>query len=189
MSESRKGKPVILRLDALATSTQRDWLRTAGVATPRFREHAELLVQEIQQTWETQPASPLQQRFLRLRGRWRDGLNQHQAFYLVNVIADHERDQELQGERLPSWERLTELEPRLQDILEHAGRRPSGLPVFCRHQAWYGRDGIKVRFARLVGLGAEQPGLLTTAAAYQVAYQKIFSVIPECDANCPCQAE
>ena len=77
----------------------------------------------------------------------------------------------------------------MQDILEEAGRRPLGAPIFCRHQAWYSRDGIKVRFARLVGLGAEQPGLLTTAAAYQVAYLKILSVIPECDANCPCQAE
>ena len=44
MSENRKDRPIVLRLDSLATSAQRDWLRAAGVETPRFREHAELVV-------------------------------------------------------------------------------------------------------------------------------------------------
>src|SRR5437899_8245817 len=189
MSENRKGRPIVLRLDSLATSAQRDWLRAAGVETPRFREHAELVVQEIQLSWEGRPASPLQERFLRLRGRWRDELNQRQAFFLINVISDHERDQELQGDQLPSWERLVELEPRLQDLLHEAGRRPTAELPFCRYQAWYGRGGIKIRLARLVGLGAEQPGLLTTVAAYEVGYRRVFAAIPECDEDCSCQGE
>ena len=186
MSKGRDDRLIILRLDALATGEQRDWLRMAGVETPRFQEHAELVIQAIQESWESRGATPLQERFLRLRGHWQDGLTQRQAFFLVSTISDHERNTELQAGKPPSWERLVELEPRLLDLLHEGSRGSSAKGPFCRYETWYGRGGLKIRMAGLVGLGAEQPGLLTSVPAYQVAYETIFSVIPECDKNCGC---
>jgi hypothetical protein len=189
MSERKKTEPIILRLDSLATSGQRDWLRMAGVDTPRFREHAELLVEEIQESWQAKPATPLQQRFLRLRGHWRDGLTQREAFYLVSTLAEHERDNELQAGAAPAWERLVDLEPRLQELFDEACSPSITARPYCRMAAWYGPgpDGLKVRLARLVGLGAEQPGLLTSVEAYRVAYETVFAALPECDENCSCE--
>jgi hypothetical protein len=171
MSERRQTEPIILRLDSLATPEQRDWLRFAGVETPRFREHAELLVQEIEDAWQAKPATGLQEYFLRLRGHWREGLSQRQAFYLVGTIADHERGNELQAGVLPAWERLVELEPRLRDLYDEACAPSAGKRPFCR----------------LVGLGAEQPGLLTSVEAYRVGYETLFAALPECDENCSCE--
>jgi hypothetical protein len=189
MPERKKAQPIILRLDSLATSGQRDWLRMAGVDTPRFREHAELLVEEIQGDWQGKTATPLQERFLRLRGRWRDGLSQREAFYLVSTIADHERNSELEAGAAPSWERLVELEPRLQELFEEACSPPITARPYCRMASWYGPgpEALKVRLARLVGLGAEQPGLLTSVEAYRVAYETVFAALPECDENCCCE--
>jgi hypothetical protein len=189
MSKGNKGRPIILRLDSLSTTAQHNWLRLAGVVTPRFQEHAELLIEEIQETWETRPATPLQERFLRLRGHWREELTQRQAYFLVSTIADHERSQELEDGKQPAWERLAELEPRLQDLRREASWRAAARSPFCRFEAWYGRAGLKVRLSRLVGLGAEQPGLLNSVAAYQVVYETLFAALPECDEDCPCQRE
>jgi hypothetical protein len=189
MSERKKTEPIILRLDSLATLEQRDWLRLAGVETPRFREHAELLVQEIEAAWQAKPATGLQERFLRLRGHWREGLSQRQAFYLVGTIADHEKNNELQAGELPAWERLVELEPRLQELFDEACTPEVGKRPYCRLTTWYGRgkDGLKVRLAQLVGLGSEQPGLLTSVEAYRVGYETLFAALPECDENCSCE--
>jgi len=186
VSKGRDDRLIILRLDSLATGAQRDWLRMAGVETPRFQEHAELVIQEIQESWETRPATPLQERFLRLRGHWQNELTQRQAFFLVSTISDHERGTELQDDKPPSWHRLVELEPRLLDLLQEGSRGLSAKGPFCRYETWYGRGGLKIRMARLVGLGAEQPGLLTSVPAYQVAYETIFSAIPDCDEKCGC---
>jgi hypothetical protein len=79
-----------------------------------------------------------------------------------------------------------QLEPRLQDLFAEAER---GLPpgeAYCSELAWFGRGGLKARMCDLVGYGAEQPGLLATSRAYDVAYDTLIEALPDCDPGCLC---
>ena len=93
-------------------------------------------------------------------------------------------------ERL-TFERLTELEPRLKDLLAEARafhKDPN--PNFCANAVWYGYagPGLKERLCRLVGFTAEGGGALRTSAAYDLAYQTIYQALPDCRGRCACSA-
>jgi hypothetical protein len=183
--KARNSKLTFLKASAITTLEDFQWLRLAGLEAPRLREHAELVVQETRKTWETNRATPRQERFLRLRGQWQPGLTQKQAFDRIGTIADLEQ-QELGASKKPTWRRLVELEPRLQDLFAEAEREPPAGEVYCAAMAWYGWGGLKARMCDLVGNGAEQPGLLATSPAYDVAYDTLLEVLPDCDPECAC---
>lgn len=85
-------------------------------------------------------------------------------------------------------EKLFKFEPRLKDLFEEAGAvRPNG-PHFCANWVWVRR--IKPKLLSLIGWnrGYDDPGadrLLTTSAAYDLAYDAIYNELPNCR-NCGC---
>ena len=59
-----------------ASPAQRERLRELGVEPPdRLNSYdADLLIKEHHDRWAALPATPRQERYLRRRGRWRDGM-------------------------------------------------------------------------------------------------------------------
>jgi len=97
-----------------------------------------------------------------------------------------------------TFQTLCIVEPRLADLAKEVEKiRDDGLePSFCANDVWYGhsaRDGgIKERLcclvgeeASLVGEEARNPSL-RTSRAYDVAYEKLYAMLPECR-NCRCK--
>jgi hypothetical protein len=74
--------------------------------------------------------------------------------------------------------RLAKLERDIQAVKDTRG------PSFCANDWWYLPGGFKSRLARLVGWGAEQPELRTTEA-YDVAYDALYQLLPDCR-ECRC---
>lgn len=87
----------------------------------------------------------------------------------------------------PTGKRLTyaELEERDQRL---AALRAAILVVgrshpdeFCANHWWYGRRGFKATLTTIIGSFADQPdAALRTAAAYDVAYQHLYRLLPDC---------
>lgn len=87
----------------------------------------------------------------------------------------------------PTDKRLTypELEARderlaaLRVAVETVGR--TGADEFCANHWWYGRRGFKADLTGIIGSWADQPdAALRTAAAYDVAYQHLYHLLPDC---------
>lgn len=91
--------------------------------------------------------------------------------------------------RRPTWMELRRLEPRLFALLKEAKATDGSGERFCANAVWYGYPpypGIKERVTRLVGWfrdGPEHP-VLSTAEAYDVAYERIYDALPECRDCC-----
>jgi hypothetical protein len=166
------GSPVIIRLSAVTGKKELEWLRLAGLEVPLLLEHAEVVIQETKQVWDSRPATARQERFLCLRGRSSDGLSQRQAFDLIAEAAVRELE-EIRIQGAPSWQRLVELEPRLAELVGEAAREFAANDLVSWEEAWFGKEGLRARMCRLVGYGAEQPGLLSTMAAFERAYNQI----------------
>jgi hypothetical protein len=82
------------------------------------------------------------------------------------------------------WERLIELEPRVAELLEEARRvKDPGGSSFCANQTWF--DQFDKRLDKLVGWYADGDPDLQTSEAYDVAFIKIYDVLPACR-NCTC---
>lgn len=90
----------------------------------------------------------------------------------------------------PIWEKLCEQEPRLVGLynellaIEDDKRKRS----YCANQIWYGANGwgYKQRLCNLVGWGAKGADkFLRSSTAYDVAYRKLYSALPDCR-NCNC---
>jgi len=173
-SNNCRNSPVLIGFSGVANRDQFNWLRLAGLEAPLLIEHAELVIEQTQQIWHTYPATPRQQRFLRLRDRWVEGLTQERAFRLIEEQAVLEQ-QELAFGR-PSWDRLVELEPRLAD-LPVAAKECQADTSCTWEECWFGKRGLHARMCRLVGYGAEQPGLLASPAAYEIAYSKLVAAM------------
>src|SRR5438874_2495615 len=108
----------IFRVSALPDREHSLWFRLAGLPAPMMVKHAELQVQEITRIWNEKPATPRQERFLRLRAEWLDGLTQRQAFDLIGKIAVDEVRQLRAIKKKPAWTRLVELELRTSGKVE-----------------------------------------------------------------------
>ncbi len=81
---------------------------------------------------------------------------------------------------VPTFEELVRLEPRLGALLIEAKavRRPRG-KSFCANLTWY--RVFKPRLCQLVGWErAERHPVLSTNTAYDVAYDRIYDVLPNC---------
>lgn len=92
----------------------------------------------------------------------------------------------------PTWAQLVELEPQLQALLDEATTTDGSGEHFCANRVWYGsarnRNGLKERLCRLVGWDIRRRGgpvLLSSEAAYDVAYETIYDALPDCR-ECGC---
>jgi hypothetical protein len=90
-----------------------------------------------------------------------------------------------------TFEELCEMEPRLQLLLAAAeAHHKNREPVFCANAVWYGypgfRPGIKDRLCKLAGWLAERAGDLNSPEAYDLAYQTLYSALPDCRGRCIC---
>lgn len=88
---------------------------------------------------------------------------------------------------------LAEAVPELAQ-LEREARAVRSFPGFCANAVWYGYrgGGFKDAVLRLVGWGAEgQPAWLKTRQAYDLAYDHLYQLLPDCrwvdDARNRCQ--
>jgi hypothetical protein len=91
----------------------------------------------------------------------------------------------------PSWSEIIRAEPRLRRLYAdvRAIKDDKSRPSFCANGAWYGycdtpRPTLKQRMFYLVGFHAAKPEL-RTMAAYDVAYNKLYSALPDCR-DCLC---
>lgn len=84
-----------------------------------------------------------------------------------------------------TWREIARIEPRLGELLkEIRAERDSGGPAYCANEVWYTR--YKPRLVDLVGWGADSDNeLMRTSAAYDLAYSKLYDVLPPCR-NCWC---
>jgi hypothetical protein len=91
--------------------------------------------------------------------------------------------------RRAAWRELTKIEPGLQRLLDHIRtiKDDKSRPAFCANGVWYGYYGhpsLKEHMSHLVGWHAANPKL-RTMEAYDVAYTKLYSALPDCR-NCMC---
>jgi len=95
-----------------------------------------------------------------------------------------------------TWARLVKLEPRLQVLAERARqmRDDKSTPTYCATHRWIGcanrdvcekcRGGLKSELVRLVGW-RRQTGPLSSSAAYDTAYEHVYSLLSDCR-SCSC---
>jgi hypothetical protein len=90
-----------------------------------------------------------------------------------------------------TWANLVAAEPRLAALLAEARsiRDDRRHPTFCANAVWYGYrgygHGLKARLEQLVGWDRKGHQLLGTEAAYDLAYDTIYSALPNCR-QCGC---
>lgn len=86
-------------------------------------------------------------------------------------------------ENLTSWQ-MAEIEPRLIDLFLDVQKASfvNWKAAFCANAVWYKK--FKPRLERLVGFEAANKKL-RTMQAYDCAYEKLYSALPECR-NCNC---
>jgi hypothetical protein len=104
---------------------------------------------------------------------------------------------ERKGQAPLTWADLVAAEPRLAE-LEAEARLAHQVPgPKCANRVWYGRPGtpsMKRDFSRLVGWGrprsAPGPEWLRTSVAYELAYHRLYDLLP-CDVGpdgCACSS-
>jgi hypothetical protein len=83
-----------------------------------------------------------------------------------------------------NWQEIIEREPRLNELLKKAEeiKDDGSGEYFCANEIWY-RD-FKPQLNKLVGYFTENT-VLNTSECYDIAYQKIYNVLPGCR-NCGC---
>jgi hypothetical protein len=79
-----------------------------------------------------------------------------------------------------AFDDLADLEPRLEELEAEilALRRFRRRGPFCANEVWYRR--FKPRLRLLVGWEARGHPVLTTAQAYDVAYEHLYELLPDC---------
>lgn len=96
-------------------------------------------------------------------------------------LPEPERDTNATGKRL-KYAELEERDQRLSALraaILVVGRSHPG--DFCANHWWYGRRGFKSTLTTIIGNIADQPdAALRTAAAYDVAYQHLYHLLPDC---------
>ena len=87
----------------------------------------------------------------------------------------------------PTFKELVAAEPRLQDLLEEARAvKVEGRNIFCANYIWYRDPNLRRRLIQLVGWVRSDSPLLSTEAAYSVAYRTVYSALPNCrGCSCP----
>ena len=99
------------------------------------------------------------------------------------IPPDPERDTNPTGARL-SYRELEARDDRLVALRRRveAVRRSAGGP-FCPHTHWFGRSGgdFKRQLVDIIGWHSANPdAALRTSDAYEVAYQHLYHLLPDC---------
>jgi hypothetical protein len=85
------------------------------------------------------------------------------------------------GEPRLTWGELVKREPRLRSLCCFARDlvKPEGKP-FCANAVW---DAVfEPQFEQLVGWFAQvQDGVVNTQEAYDLAFERIYEALPDCD--------
>ena len=84
-----------------------------------------------------------------------------------------------------TWNELVKIEPELNTLLKNVQKvKDPGGESFCANDIWF--DNFKERVTHLVGWYARRDdSRLTTSNAYDVVYQKLYNLLPDCR-NCGC---
>jgi hypothetical protein len=100
----------------------------------------------------------------------------------VQVVA--ERDW-FQRNRMPTFEALAEIEPRLAELKQEAASVvDDGGKSFCANRVWYSR--FKPRLNSLVGFDRDTgPAVIRSCNAWDLAIRVIYRELPDCR-NCSC---
>lgn len=91
-----------------------------------------------------------------------------------------------------TFRELCDLEPKLKELADEAAAlRDTGTgKAFCANAIWYGyfgHLGLKPRLTALVGWERHRgPNELCTVDAYDVAYDAIYNMLPDCRGECGC---
>ena len=90
-----------------------------------------------------------------------------------------------------TWKEMVKIEPHLAKLLKEAKSHKGGPGHRCANDIWYdygspGMNGLKSDVHALVGWEA-QNRLLSSSRCYDIAYQKIYSALPDCGDDCECQ--
>jgi hypothetical protein len=81
------------------------------------------------------------------------------------------------------WKYLTDLEPRLNELLDEIRNVDGSDDSFCANSVWY--EAFKPRLCGLVGWQASKAGFLRSSHVYDVAYERLYQELPDCK-NCGC---
>ena len=76
------------------------------------------------------------------------------------------------------WLTLAAASPGLRELYRDIKAVKDDGPSFCANQVWYLR--FKPRLIELVGYWANGPDILRTDEAYDVAYQTLYELLPDC---------
>ena len=82
-----------------------------------------------------------------------------------------------------TFKEMVALEPELKTLFHDAAAITDDDPEFCANETWY-RE-FKGRILSLVGHGAVVPEL-RWPAAYDLATQTLYDLLPGCRENCGC---
>jgi hypothetical protein len=80
-------------------------------------------------------------------------------------------------QQIVTFKQLVKIEPRLEGLDAKAAQIDGSDPDFCANRVWYG--SLKPALLKLVGWEASHP-LLKSEVAYDVAYEHIYSRLPDC---------
>ena len=80
---------------------------------------------------------------------------------------------------------LCQMDPMLRALESHA-KSFNGHKNFCANEIWYRRGGLKGMLSRLVGYCRKDHEILGTCEAYDVVYQHLWHLLPDChhDGDC-----
>lgn len=85
-----------------------------------------------------------------------------------------------------TWDELVKAEPRLSQLEASVKAVDDSGPVFCANWVWVNQ--FKPVLVNLVGWFArDKAAILHTAEAYDIAYDHLYGLLPDCR-NCKCGA-
>ncbi len=106
------------------------------------------------------------------------------AFILASELAlwqpvPPDFDSNPEGKRL-TWPELMQRDARLAALAAAVKVTQAGRD-FCANTVWYAGVGFKAQLCEVVGFTSENPdAALRTPAAYDVAYQHLYRLLPDC---------
>jgi hypothetical protein len=90
------------------------------------------------------------------------------------------------GNRAAAFQELCLLEPGLAQLEREIRALPDAGKYFCANEHWYPPGTFRSRLLRLAGWNAVRPEL-RTSEAYDLAYDYLYALLPDCP-ECACLA-